>query len=363
MKTATPHIGVNTASTTGLVVNTAVNSRPIRQSCALRPFALFVAFVLLSITAASQDVVVANAFVSMTTVKFDVTVPVSILNPGRTNTADASAGVEIAGFITAKFQGAATPAGPVCNGTLSPKGILTLPVACFPAFVPPQPTGKLQFITYGFKGPVVLYPMAGYYGLRKAATVNAKSIVFNTIGNVTAKGTADWLFTPGFFVDDWDGTMTAFFGAVDPTLPGPVAPTSAVGDLNDPVFFLLDTPGEVLSFQVSLGDVEVSVGGGANAYYVWTVMLGAGDIPGEMILFSQSGGQNFSAGNYQVNPGTLVNYSNDSLPVGPYWMTTELTIGGQFPGPIALSPILSLNREGSRAPSSPTVVAQHGGAR
>ncbi len=165
----------------------------------------------------------------------------------------------------------------------------------------------------------------------KLAFTPTNSIVTNTIGTTTATGEAKWTFVLGVINHDWDGVDIATIADPTGVLP---ANTYAVANTNDPIFFYLNDPGTILSFQVSLREVELNITPGTDGYYLWKVQFGTGDTPGKNVIFTRTGGEDFSAaGYYTPSPGMVVSYSNSSLPTGGYWMTAELTVGVEKTGP------------------------------
>jgi hypothetical protein len=263
--------------------------------------------------------------------------------PFGNDTANAQAGVQINGTPGGIFTGN-TGNTPSWSGTLGANGT-TLTASKNNGAGAPAPTAKSKtYYPFGFwaggqKGGTIVIPTAGYFDVTKK-TGRASAILTNTIGNATARGSATWAFVPGFLNNDWDGVEHSTVAMVNPAGAAIPANTRAVSDVDDPWFFYLGSLGTPLSFQVSLPNIQIDIAGSetstdtgqfADAYYRWTVMLGAGETPGASILFSQTGGQDFSSlGDITLNPGTVVNYNNSSLKPGVYWMTADLTMGAEL---------------------------------
>jgi hypothetical protein len=273
----------------------------------------------------------------------DVRVPVSTSWPFGSDTADAQAGIQIDG----KFGGtiAAGMGKSVIGswrGTLAANGGISTTAFNRPGV--PAPTGSsVSVFPFGIlkadrPGGTVSVPTAGYFGVVKKTNF-AGVTVFEPVarglgGNTMAVGSGRWNFSSGIINNDWDGVMSAKLSLIDPKGPNFKGDNRAVGDVSDPSFFYLPTSGTPLTFQVALSHIHVNIEGSqtsgpgqlADVYYQWTVTLGAGEVPGENIIYATSGGQNFtSLTDLTLNPGTVVNYDNTSLAAGVYWMTADFT--------------------------------------
>ena len=284
--------------------------------------------------------------------KMSVRTPVSTSWPFGTDTANAEAGVQIAGTPGGTFTGS-TGVLPVWSGTLGANGTTLTPSATNAVGAPAPTAGSLDYFPRGFwaanqVGGTIKIPTAGYFNVVKDPGP-ASAVLTQTTGNATARGSATWTFVPGLINNDWDGVESARVAMVNPAGAAIPANTRAVSSISDPLFFYLPVDNEPLTFQVSLADLRVEIEGitgstetgqFADAYYRWTVMFGAGEIPGENVLLSQNGGDDyFDLGITTPNPGTVVDYTNNTLSAGVYWMTADLNLGAEIiaePGSLAL---------------------------
>lgn len=284
--------------------------------------------------------------------RMNVRTLVSTSWPFGTDTANAEAGVQINGTPGGSFTGS-TGVLPVWSGTLGANGTTLTPSATNAPGAPAPTASSLDYFPRGFwaanqVGGTIKIPTAGYFNVVKN-TGNAAAILSNTIGNATARASASWTFVPGLINNDWDGVESARVAMVNPAGAAIPANTRAVSNVSDPLFFYLPVDDEPLTFQVSLSsliiDIEGILGGTetgqfADAYYRWTVMFGEGEVPGEHVLLSEKGGEDFfNLGISTPNPGTIVNYSNSTLEAGVYWMTADLNLGAEIipePGSCAL---------------------------
>jgi hypothetical protein len=267
--------------------------------------------------------------------------PLSTSWPGGTDTADAQAGVQIAGAgggnITAQRGNT-----PVWSGSMAANGAFTASANNGAGAVVPT-ASSVNYFPLGFwnanrPGGTITIPTAGYFNVTKN-TGNASAIMFNTVGNATARGSATWTFVPGFINNDWDGVESSRVARVNPAGAALPANTRAVSDVKDPYFFYLSSPNTLLNFQISLSNIQMDIEGTstsdgppeiADAYYKWSLEFGSGETPGQNILYTNSGGQDVTAlGLTTLNPGTVVNYNNSSLSAGVYWLTIDFTTGAE----------------------------------
>lgn len=264
-----------------------------------------------------------------------VTVPINTSWPFGFDTADAQGGVTIGGTPGGSFSGF-TDGSPLWMGSLGANGTTLTANAANPPAAPAPTASSLIYYPFGFlggnkKGGIVKIPTAGYLAVAKKS--GSAGLTFqNTVGNATAIARPSWVFTYGFINNDWDGTMKAEVGKVNQNGADLPANTRAIADVTDPSYLYVASPGDTLSFQVSLSGLQFDIAPdqAADSYYRWEVMFGGGEVAGKDVLASYSGGADYrSPGTYTSDPGTIVSYSSSQLSPGVYWLTADLSVGAE----------------------------------
>lgn len=238
-------------------------------------------------------------------------------------------------------MGGYNPATAIWSGTLGADGTTLTPIPKLPATAPTPTASSVPFYPLGFwnanqkGGAVIPIPTAGYFNIAKN-NASGNAGMSNTVGNAAANASASWTWASGGFSADWNGLETATVGKVAKNGAALPANTRAVADVSDPIYLFVASDDEPLTFEVALSDLEIDIAADqpADAYYDWSVLFGAGQIAGENVLYSDSGGQDFSSpGTYTPDPGTVVDYSNSSLSEGVYWLTADLNVGAEVTTP------------------------------